>query len=272
MSNILNIAQGPAAAPSSGGRNGATYSAEDHPRRGAGARTERIAMGRLAQTDGLTDVQTEILGAVHEFVEKEIIPVAQELEHADEYPSDIVEGMKDMGIFGLMIPEEYGGLGESLLTYALTVEEIARGWMSVTRDHQHALHRRLHGHAARHRGAEAALPAEDGDRRDPWRVLDVRAALRLRRRGDPQPRRCATATSSSSTARRCGSPTVGSSTLVAVLVRTDGEADRGRERLQEDDDVPGREAGRVRRGAARVSRSRARSTRWATRASTPPSW
>ncbi len=88
-------------------------------------------MGRLAQTEGLTDIQQEILAAVHDFVEKEIIPNAQELEHADEYPADIVEGMKEMGIFGLMIPEEYGGLGESLLTYALCVEEIARGWMSV---------------------------------------------------------------------------------------------------------------------------------------------
>ena len=89
-------------------------------------------MGRLAQTEGLTDVQREILGAVPEFVDKEIIPVAQELEHADEYPAEIVEGLKEMGIFGLMIPEEYGGLGESLLTYALCVEEIARGWMSVS--------------------------------------------------------------------------------------------------------------------------------------------
>jgi hypothetical protein len=109
-------------------------------------------MGRLAQTEGLSDIQKEILGAVHEFVEKEIIPVAQELEHADEYPAEIVEGMKDMGIFGLMIPEEYGGLGESLLTYALTV------------DHQHPLHRRLHAHAARHRRAEGVLPAQDGRR------------------------------------------------------------------------------------------------------------
>ena len=89
-------------------------------------------MGRLAQTEGLSEDQGAILEAVHEFVEKEIIPAAQELEHADEYPSAIVEGMKDMGIFGLMIPEEYGGLGESLLTYALCVEEIARGWMSVS--------------------------------------------------------------------------------------------------------------------------------------------
>jgi alkylation response protein AidB-like acyl-CoA dehydrogenase len=89
-------------------------------------------MARLAQTEGLTDVQQEILAAVHDFVEKEIIPNAQELEHSDTYPTEIVEGMKEMGIFGLMIPEEYGGLGESMLTYALCVEEIARGWMSVS--------------------------------------------------------------------------------------------------------------------------------------------
>src|ERR1700742_1279560 len=89
-------------------------------------------MPRLCETEGLSDIQTEILGAVRQFVEKEIIPVATELEHADEYPTEIVEGLKELGIFGLMIPEEYGGLGESLLTYALAVEEIARGWMSVS--------------------------------------------------------------------------------------------------------------------------------------------
>ena len=89
-------------------------------------------MGRLCQTDGLTDDQTEILKAVRSFVEREILPVATELEHADEYPTKIVEGLKELGIFGLMIPEEYDGLGESLLTYALAVEEIARGWMSVS--------------------------------------------------------------------------------------------------------------------------------------------
>ncbi|MGZ4638359.1 MAG: acyl-CoA dehydrogenase family protein [Actinomycetes bacterium] len=89
-------------------------------------------MGRLAQTDGLTDVQQEIVKTVRGFVDKEILPNVAKLEHDDAYPADIVEGMKDMGLFGLMIPEEYGGLGESLLTYALVVEEIARGWMSVS--------------------------------------------------------------------------------------------------------------------------------------------
>ncbi len=89
-------------------------------------------MSRLCETEGLTEDQYEILKAVRAFTNKEIIPVANELEHADEYPTDIIEGLKELGVFGLMIPEEYGGLGESLLTYALCVEEIARGWMSVS--------------------------------------------------------------------------------------------------------------------------------------------
>ena len=89
-------------------------------------------MAKLARTPGLSDVQQEILSTVRSFVDKEIIPHAQQLEHEDSYPQDIVAGMKEMGLFGLTIPEEYGGLGESLLTYALVVEEIARGWMSVS--------------------------------------------------------------------------------------------------------------------------------------------
>jgi alkylation response protein AidB-like acyl-CoA dehydrogenase len=89
-------------------------------------------MTRLAQTADLTEIQQEILSTVRSFVDKEIIPHAQELEHGDVYPQEIVDGLKELGIFGLMIPEEYGGLGESLLTYALVVEEIARGWMSVS--------------------------------------------------------------------------------------------------------------------------------------------
>jgi alkylation response protein AidB-like acyl-CoA dehydrogenase len=89
-------------------------------------------MARLCETEGLTEVQNEILKAVRTFVDEKILPVATELEHADEYPQEIVDGLKELGIFGLTIPEEYDGLGESLLTYALCVEEIARGWMSVS--------------------------------------------------------------------------------------------------------------------------------------------
>src|SRR3954453_13821314 len=89
-------------------------------------------MPRLARTHGLTDVQESILATVRAFVDKEIIPHAQRLEHEDTYPADIVAGMREMGLFGLTIAEEHGGLGESLLTYALVVEELSRGWMSVS--------------------------------------------------------------------------------------------------------------------------------------------
>jgi alkylation response protein AidB-like acyl-CoA dehydrogenase len=89
-------------------------------------------MTKLAQTVGLTDVQNEIIATVRQFVEKEVIPNAPELERTDTYPQAIVDQMREMGLFGLMIPEEYGGLGESLLTYALCIEELGRGWMSIS--------------------------------------------------------------------------------------------------------------------------------------------
>ena len=89
-------------------------------------------MARLARTLGLSDTQEEIVATVRRFVDTVIIPTAQQLEHDDTYPQEIVDGMRELGLFGLMIPEEYGGLGESLLTYALCVEELARGWMSVS--------------------------------------------------------------------------------------------------------------------------------------------
>jgi alkylation response protein AidB-like acyl-CoA dehydrogenase len=89
-------------------------------------------MARLTETEGLTELQRDILGAVREFVEAEIIPVASELDHSDTYPSQIVAGLRELGVFGLTIDPAYGGLGESLLTYALVAEEIARGWMSIS--------------------------------------------------------------------------------------------------------------------------------------------
>jgi len=89
-------------------------------------------MIRLTQTDRLTDVQQEILAAARAFVDEQIIPVASELDHSDTYPDAIVAGLAELGVFGLTIGPEYGGLGESLLTYALVAEEIARGWMSIS--------------------------------------------------------------------------------------------------------------------------------------------
>src|SRR3954465_5540226 len=89
-------------------------------------------MARLAQTAGLTDVQQEIIATVRTFVDKEILPHANALEHDDTYPQGLAGGVEEMGLFGPTIPGEFGGLGESLLTYALVVEQIARGWMSVS--------------------------------------------------------------------------------------------------------------------------------------------
>ena len=80
----------------------------------------------------LTDTQKAIVETVRDFVENEVIPVADEMEHRDEFPDKIVEQMKELGLFGLTVPEEYGGIGESLTTYALTVVELARGWMSLS--------------------------------------------------------------------------------------------------------------------------------------------
>jgi alkylation response protein AidB-like acyl-CoA dehydrogenase len=80
----------------------------------------------------LSDVQKEIIETVRDFVENEVIPVADEMEHRDEFPEKIVEQLKGLGLFGLTVREEYGGIGESLTTYALAVVELARGWMSLS--------------------------------------------------------------------------------------------------------------------------------------------
>jgi alkylation response protein AidB-like acyl-CoA dehydrogenase len=80
----------------------------------------------------LSDTQKAIIETVRDLVQSEVIPIADELEHKDEYPEKIVEQMKEMGLFGITVPEEFGGIGESLTTYALSVVELARGWMSLS--------------------------------------------------------------------------------------------------------------------------------------------
>jgi alkylation response protein AidB-like acyl-CoA dehydrogenase len=86
--------------------------------------------GALAY-DGLDARALEALRGLRSFAEREIIPQAKALDAADEYPEAIVEGLRELGVFGFTIPSEYGGLGHSLHAYCLAVEEIARGWMSV---------------------------------------------------------------------------------------------------------------------------------------------
>jgi alkylation response protein AidB-like acyl-CoA dehydrogenase len=79
-----------------------------------------------------TDQDTLILSEIRKWVEAEVIPAARKYEQVDEYPFELVEQMKEFGLFGSIIPEEYGGIGLSIETYALIIEEICRGWMSVS--------------------------------------------------------------------------------------------------------------------------------------------
>lgn len=76
-------------------------------------------------------VQQRIVESIREFVNRKVLPVVDDLEHRNEYPHEIVEGMADLGLFGCSVPEEYGGLGLSFTTFALIVEELSRGWMSL---------------------------------------------------------------------------------------------------------------------------------------------
>lgn len=79
----------------------------------------------------LDEDQREFKALLRTFVDKEIVPVAREWEQAGRYPTEIVDGMKEMGLFGITVPEEYGGLDLDPVSFALVFEEIARGWMGV---------------------------------------------------------------------------------------------------------------------------------------------
>ncbi len=78
------------------------------------------------------EVREEIVTAVRRFVEREVLPVASDLEHRNEYPQALVDQMRELGLFGATIPPEYGGLGLDYTTYAMVVEELCRGWMSLS--------------------------------------------------------------------------------------------------------------------------------------------
>jgi alkylation response protein AidB-like acyl-CoA dehydrogenase len=79
-----------------------------------------------------TDEQKAMTEMVRQFADEQIIPNAEHYDHEDEFPEPIVEKMKELGLFGVTIPEEYGGLGLDLTTYAMIVEELSRGWISIS--------------------------------------------------------------------------------------------------------------------------------------------
>jgi len=85
----------------------------------------------MSALDILSDDERLVVRTVREFVDKDVKPVVQELEHANTYPENLIERMKELGIYGLAIPEEYGGNPVSTPCFVLVTEELARGWMSL---------------------------------------------------------------------------------------------------------------------------------------------
>src|SRR5256885_14292327 len=78
-----------------------------------------------------TDEQRAICDMVRQFADEQIIPNAEHFDHEDSFPQDIVDQMKELGLFGVTIPEEYGGVGVDLPNHVMIVEELSRGWSSV---------------------------------------------------------------------------------------------------------------------------------------------
>jgi len=79
-----------------------------------------------------TDEQQAITEMVRQFADEQILPSAEHFDHEDEFPAEIVEQMKELGLFGVTIPEQYGGMGLDLTTYVMIVEELSRGWISIS--------------------------------------------------------------------------------------------------------------------------------------------
>jgi alkylation response protein AidB-like acyl-CoA dehydrogenase len=81
---------------------------------------------------GISDEQRAIVEMVRQFTDEQILPRAGHYDHEDEFPEPIVEQMRELGLFGVTIPEEYGGMGLDLTTYAMIVEQLSRGWISIS--------------------------------------------------------------------------------------------------------------------------------------------
>ncbi len=91
-----------------------------------------MAVDVAPQLTDKTDEQKAITEMVRQFADEQILPNAEHFDHEDEFPEAIVEQMKELGLFGITIPEEYGGLGLDLTTYTMVVEELSRGWISIS--------------------------------------------------------------------------------------------------------------------------------------------
>ena len=104
-----------------------------------------------AELSLLNAEEQAVVDVVRHFVDREVRPVVRELEHANTYPEALIEQMKELGIFGLAIPEPYGEAPVSMPCYALVTEELARGWMSLAGRDGRAHRRRQAAGRVRHR-------------------------------------------------------------------------------------------------------------------------
>ena len=163
---------------------------------------------------------------VRQFVDNEILPDAEEYDHEDKFPEPIVEQMKELGLFGVTIPEEYGGMGLDLTTYAMIVEELSRGWISISGVvNTHFIGSYLLMKFGTDEQKEYFLPK--------MATGEIRAAFSL---SEPEVGSDVQGIKSTAkqgrrrqlgarTARRCGSPTGSAPSVVFVLMKTDPKAD-----------------------------------------------
>lgn len=85
----------------------------------------------MSSLDFLSQDERFVVRTVRDFVDKDVKPIVRELERTDTYPEALIERMKELGVFGLAVPQEYGGTPVSMPCYVLVTEELARGWMSL---------------------------------------------------------------------------------------------------------------------------------------------
>ena len=134
--------------------------------------------------EGLSDEEREIVMVVREFVDRDVKPVVQELDHSNTYPEKLIETMKELGIFGLAIPQPWGEARVSTPCYVLVTEELSRGWMSLAGAMGgHTVVAKLiqdYGTAEQ----KGRLPAPDGHRRAAGHHGADRARRRLGPAGD----------------------------------------------------------------------------------------
>ena len=219
----------------------------------------------------MTDEQEAIVEMVRQFADEQIIPNAEHYDHEDTFPEPIVEQMKELGLFGVTIPEEYGGMGLDLATYALIVEELSRGWISISGVvNTHFIGSYLLMKFGTEEQKEYFLPK--------MATGEIRAAFSL-----SEPEAGSDVQGIKGTAKEDADGNwelngqkmwvtngLGSG-VVFVLMKNDTES---RTALQGDDLLHHREGaleGSQRGQLRRASRCRRRSRRWATRASSPPS-